>query len=162
MTTPAELRESLKTFLAEHIRIDEWSIDLPASVENPAKPPSTGLDEPAKFETDKGFLAESAPINIPATFGFQILYRFRSELKYRQLPRGVLESKLVWIRTLFRLCASCDISEEIDPATIQTSSSVAVARQQNKEWIVVCKLSFSFTTLFELTDLDFPSSQFDP
>jgi hypothetical protein len=162
MSTPDELRASLKAFLAQHLRLDAWGIDLPANVENPAKPPSVALDEPAKFDTDQGFLSETAPVRLPATFGFQILYRFGAEMRYNQLPRGILESKLVWLRTLFRLCANCDINEEIDPSSIRTSSSVAIARQQNKEWILVCKISFSFDTLFEVGELNVTSTQFDP
>jgi hypothetical protein len=101
------------------------------------------------------------PITITMTFPFQILYRFDSAYRYEELPRGILETKLQELRTAIRICLTCDIGEDIDPTTFKATSSVAIAREENKDWIGVLKLSVTFAARFEWEDITLDSAMFD-
>lgn len=158
-----QVRQRLKSFIAQYLRIDEWGIDMPQNISDPRHPPSIALDEPAKLDETGYFdagLGTPTPVTVTVTFPFQILYRFPSVYRYDQLPRGELEAKVLEVRSLLRQHLLCDL-DDVEPETFKSTGSVAIARQENKDWIAVCKLSFSFEMLCDETDLRIPSTLFD-
>lgn len=157
----AQLRQTFKTYIAAHLRIDEWGLDMPANTSNDLSPPSIALDEPAKFDESGYFQGQGSPtpLTVRATFPFQFLYRFNSIYRYEQLPRGELEAKLLELRTLLRQGLLCNL-DEVLPESFKTTGSVAIARQENKDWIIVCKLTIECELLCEQEDIQLADSRF--
>lgn len=158
----AQLRQTFKTYIAAHLRIDEWGIDMPANISDDLKPPSIALDEPAKFDESGYFHGQGSPtpLTIAATFPFQILYRFNSVYQYEQLPRGEVEAKMLELRTTLRQSVLCEL-EDVLPETFKTTGSVAIARQENKDWIIICKLTIACEMLCEEEDIRLADPRFD-
>lgn len=159
--TVATLRQALKNYLSSRLRIDQWGVGLPANISDPRKPPSIALDEPGKFEESGFFQGQGSPtpVTVAATLPFQILYRFHSTYKYDQLPRGEFEAKLIELRSVLRQSVGCEL-DDVLPGSFKTSSSVAVAQQENKDWLLVCKLTIICELQCEAQDIQMNSGLF--
>jgi len=158
----ATLRQTLKNYLSAHLRIDRWGVGLPANISDSQAPPSIAIDEPGKFEESGFFQGQGSPtaVTVAATFPFQVLYRFNSIYKYDQLPRGELEAKLMELRTILRQAVACEL-DDVLPGSFKTNSSVAIAQQENKDWLLVCKFTVICDLLCELQDIQITSGLFD-
>jgi hypothetical protein len=156
-----QLRQRFKDYIASRLRIDEWGVDLPANTSNDRYPPSIALDEPGRFEETGFFQGQGSPtpVIVTATFPFQILYRFVSSYRYDQLPRGEIEAKLLELRTFLRQSVLCEF-DDILPEDFKTTSSVAVARQENKDWLLVCKLTITCQMWCEEDDIRVEAERF--
>jgi len=157
----ATLRQTLKNYLSAHLRIDQWGVGLPANISDSQNPPSIAIDEPGKFEESGFFQGQGSPtpVTVAATLPFQILYRFNSIYKYDQLPRGELEAKLMELRTILRQAVACEL-DDVLPGSLKTNSSVAIAQQENKDWLLVCKFTVICDLLCELQDIQIDSGLF--
>jgi hypothetical protein len=152
----AELREELKGLIASRIRIDNWGVNMPENDDNPESPASIGLDEPARFSRE-GLLPgqySPNPVVVTATFPFQVLYQFGSYYTYNQIPRGVLEAKFLELEVFLEHELPCLLGSELAPDSLKLSSSVAIARAENKSWLAVCKFSIRLGLLSELDDFE--------
>ncbi len=152
----AELREELKNLVASRIRIDGWGVNMPENEDNPERPASIGLDEPATFTREGSLPGQSSPhpVIVTATFPFQILYQFGSYYSYNQIPRGTLEAKLLELEVYLEHELPCLLGNELAPDTLKLTSSVAIARAENKSWLAVCKFSIRLGLLSELDDFE--------
>lgn len=155
------LRQTLKNYLSAHLRIDRWGVGLPANISDDKNPPSIAIDEPGKFEESGFFQGQGSPtpVIVSATFPFQVLYRFSSIYKYDQLPRGELEAKLVELRIILRMSVGCELDDVIS-GSFKTTSSVAIAQQENKDWLLVCKITVVCDLLCEAGGVYVASSLF--
>ena len=146
----ATLRQTLKNYLSAHLRIDQWGVGLPANISDSQKPPSIAIDEPGKFEETGFFQGQGSPspVIVAATFPFQVMYRFASVYTYNQLPKGEIEAKLMELRTVLRMSVGCEL-DGVTPGSLKTTSSIEIAQQENKDWLLVCKVTISCEMLCE-------------
>jgi len=134
---------------------------MPANINDPQIPPSVGIDKPGKFEETGFFQGQGSPtpVTVAAILPFQVLYRFSSIYTYDQLPRGELEAKLMELRTVLRQSVGC-VLDDVIPGSLKTSSSVAIAQQENKDWLLVCKITVACDLLCESEGIYVASSLF--
>lgn len=134
---------------------------MPANSDNDREPPSIAIDEPGKFEEEGYFQGQGSPtpVIVSATFPFQILYRFNSAYKYNDLPRGEIEAKLLELRTILRQASACEL-ENVLPETLKTTSSVAIAQQEQKDWLLVCKFTVTCELQCEASDILIEAGRF--
>lgn len=86
--TPSKVRATLKQELERWFRIDEWSIGLPAEIQDEARPTSVGREKPItefpRFERPLGGLGNNATL-CTQLVNYQVIYRLSRTWMYSEV-----------------------------------------------------------------------------
>lgn len=151
MTTPNQLRESIRQYFKSKIRIDNFGLNKPESIRDMNKPPSIGIDLSFDdFTIEESFgIGIGKEFNLSTSIGFQIIYRLDNSYRYTDIPRGIAENIL--LDTLLDLNNNDCIDPDIN--SLDASGKIIVQEESNNDWLLIFDFNLSITfhaSLFEL------------
>ena len=149
---PSLVREKLKQFLSQQLRVDRWGLNSPESVKNMRAPPSSAFDGKALgfsiLETVG--VGEASSYLLETTIPFQIIYRFDSGWNYTQIPRAEAEDALTSILLQIQVHQGC-FSPDI--YSIECQGNITVNEQSKSDWILTFEIEFKIQFHCEFTEL---------
>lgn len=139
MTTPNQLRQSIRDYFRSNIRIDNLGLNKPESIRDINKPPSIGIDLSFdNFQIEESFgVGIGKEFNISTNIGFQIIFRLDNSYRYTDIPRGIAENVLLSV--LLDLNNNDCIDRDIN--SLDASGKIIVQEESNNDWIII----FDFT-----------------
>lgn len=149
---PSELRNVLKTWLSQHLRIDRWGLNSPESIKDVRSPPSSGLDLNGSGysilqtlgvgETSSHLLQVEIPI--------QVEYRLDNSHSYTAIPRGEAENELICILLRLQAHYNC-LSPDIE--SIETTGNILVNEENKSDWLISFVFQFNVKFHCEFAEL---------
>lgn len=149
---PSIIRERLKQWLNQQLRIDRWGLNSPESVKNMRAPPSSGFDGKASGYSILETIGSGEASNylLETSIPFQIIYRFDSGWNYTQIPRAEAEDALTAILLQIQVHQGC-ISPDIN--AIESQGTVTVNEQAKSDWILTFEIEFKIQFHCEFAEL---------
>ena len=156
---PSELRNTLKNWLSEHLRIDRWGLNSPESVKDPRSPPSSGLDGNTSGYSIVEIVGagETSSYLLQTEIPIQVEYRFDSSHSYTAIPRSQAEDKLACILLNLQAHQTC-LSPDIE--SIEGTGNVLLNEQNKSEWLLSFVFQFNVKFHCEFAELTAVSGVF--
>lgn len=136
---PQQLRELLKIWFNERLRIDAWTPNLPKAVLNASRPPSVGVADTAS-ELDVGADPDITNPTAVCAITYQFIYRFPGELKYEQIGVGKAEKLLLSLLHQLQLAPMRGLHKDIRRIRATGSLLATKPTQENTYWALVFEI----------------------
>lgn len=147
------VRNKIREFLTVRVSIYKWDLDMPDvlyyKVGDNSYPANTMIEAPVQNVVHTKQNKNS--IITEARFPYRLTYIFPGELDFDSLPWRTLEGMLSFIHILPLIGAPDVLIEDMNPAELEDSISVARARENNGDWLVY--LNFAYDVKFRTTEL---------
>lgn len=152
----SELRQTIRTWLGNQIRIDKWSVETPSQVvrviNNVAYPANVALESPVKdvYVSDSTFVNGYRSIHCVLPYAIQ--YRFSHQLKIDDLPQSPITA-LYFNVIADWLLKGTKLSEDIlrTGTTDIVESPIIVSRMgdASSDWLITLLFEFEVDAFFD-------------
>lgn len=157
MSNIKTLRQDLRSWLSNLIRIDKVDLDPPtdlysdvAGIGNRLLPANTLIEFPVEdLSYDK---ENNRAVVGRGTFRYSLIYRYAGELALHDLPISDLEGLVEAIQALALINGPSSSIRTIITESVEYPVNPRREEDESGDWLVSC--NFSFNIIFKVTELD--------
>ena len=151
-----ELRNGIRTWLNQMVRIDAWDLDVPRNVprviDGAKYPANTAVEMPVK---DFSLIRQDNYVQANGRFVYALLYRFSGKAAKHQLPMSAVEN-LVNFLSEYAVNNPRLLGDTVLDLQVNVANPVAIARVEgeDKDWLIIGRLEMAIQWVSNAIDFD--------
>lgn len=140
-----ELRDGLRDWLNQQVRIDAWDLDVPRNVprviDGVKYPANTAVEMPVR---DFSLIRQDNYVQANGRFVYALLYRFSGKAAKHQLPISSVENLINYLSE-YAVNNPRALEDTVIDVQVSTSAPVTVARVEgeDRDWLVIGRLEMA-------------------
>lgn len=157
-----EIREGIRAWLSDMVRIDAWDLDVPRNVprviDGVKFPANTAVEMPIK---DFSLIRQDNYVQANGRFVYALLYRFSGKAAKHQLPMSSVEN-LIHFLSEYAVNNPRALADSVMDLQVSTANPVAIARVEgeDKDWLVIGRLEMEIRWISDA--IEFAGSGLQP